>query len=69
MEQEGIHYYFKHAKGSHTLVLADGDSSHPTFPGYADMSFHQAGRGVVNVQGITRVDDGSGSAAGQLRPQ
>jgi type VI secretion system secreted protein VgrG len=53
MEQEGIHYYFKHAQGTHTLVLADGDSTHPTFPGYADMSFHQAGRGVVNRQGIT----------------
>jgi type VI secretion system secreted protein VgrG len=52
MEQEGIHYYFKHAQGTHTLVLADGDSSHPTFPGYADMSFHQEGLGVVNLQGI-----------------
>lgn len=52
MEQEGIHYYFKHAQGTHTLVLADGDSSHPTFPGYADMSFHQEGVGVVNLQGI-----------------
>jgi type VI secretion system secreted protein VgrG len=52
MEQEGIYYYFKHAQGTHTLVLADGDSSHPTFPGYADMSFHQEGVGVVNLQGI-----------------
>ena len=52
MEQEGIHYYFKHAQGTHTLVLADGDSSHPTFPGYADMSFHQEGVGVVNLQGV-----------------
>src|SRR6266513_2944919 len=52
MEQEGIHYYFKHAQGKHTLVLADGDSSHPTFPGYADMSFHQEGPGIVNLQGI-----------------
>ena len=54
LEQEGIHYYFKHAQGKHTLVLADGDSSHPTFPGYADMSFHQEGLGVVNVQGIKK---------------
>src|SRR6266567_889241 len=52
MEQEGIHYYFKHAQGTHTLVLADGNSSHPTFPGYADVSFHQEGVGVVNLQGI-----------------
>jgi type VI secretion system secreted protein VgrG len=52
MEQEGIHYYFKHAQGSHTLVLADGDSSHPAFPGYTNLSFHQANRGVVNLQSI-----------------
>ena len=52
MEQEGIHYYFKHAQGQHTLVLADGNSSHPTFPGYADVSFHQEGVGVVHIQGI-----------------
>jgi Rhs element Vgr protein len=52
MEQEGIYYYFKHAQGKHTLVLADGESSHPTFPGYADMSFLQAGTEIVDIQGF-----------------
>jgi type VI secretion system secreted protein VgrG len=52
MEQEGIYYYFKHAQGTHTLVLADGESSHPTFPGYADMSFLQAGIEIVDIQGF-----------------
>jgi type VI secretion system secreted protein VgrG len=52
MEQEGIYYYFKHAQGSHKLVLADADSGHPTFPGYADMSFLQAGREIVDIQGF-----------------
>src|SRR2546423_594138 len=52
MEQEGIYYYFKHAQGTHILVLADGNSSHPTFPGYAEVSFHQEGVGVVNLQGM-----------------
>jgi type VI secretion system secreted protein VgrG len=28
MEQEGIYYYFKHENAKHTLVLADGQSSH-----------------------------------------
>ena len=28
MEQEGIYYYFKHADGKHTLVLADSYSAH-----------------------------------------
>lgn len=32
MEQEGIHFYFKHAKGSHTLVLTDEASTHPAIP-------------------------------------
>jgi type VI secretion system secreted protein VgrG len=52
MEQEGISYYFKHAHGKHTLVLADADSGRPTFPGYADMSFLQAGTEIVNIQGF-----------------
>jgi type VI secretion system secreted protein VgrG len=52
MEQEGIYYYFKHAQGNHKLVLADADSGHPTFPGYADMSFLQAGTEIVNIQGF-----------------
>ncbi len=34
MEQEGIYYYFIHENGKHTLVLADGYSSHGKFKGY-----------------------------------
>ena len=33
MEQEGIYYYFKHADGKHTLVLADSYSAHETSTG------------------------------------
>jgi type VI secretion system secreted protein VgrG len=32
MEKEGIYYYFKHEDGKHTLVLADGYSSHEPQP-------------------------------------
>jgi len=33
MEEEGIHFYFTHEKGSHTLVLTDQASTHPTITG------------------------------------
>ncbi len=39
LEQEGIHYFFKHADGKHTLVLADSNSAHTTSPGYAEVPF------------------------------
>ena len=32
MESEGIYYYFEHAMGSHTLVLADDIGSHSPLP-------------------------------------
>lgn len=34
MEQEGIYYFFTHAEGRHTLVLADGLSAHTATKGY-----------------------------------
>jgi type VI secretion system secreted protein VgrG len=39
MEREGIYYYFTHEDGKHTLVLADGHSSHETVPGYETIPF------------------------------
>ena len=33
MEDEGIHYYFKHEDGKHTLVLSDDSASAPVCPG------------------------------------
>jgi type VI secretion system secreted protein VgrG len=32
MEEEGIYYYFEHASGKHTLVLADSLSAHESLP-------------------------------------
>jgi len=40
MEQEGIYYFFKHAEGKHTLVLADGYSSHEKIPGYEKIPYY-----------------------------
>jgi len=39
MEQEGIYYFFEHADGVHTLVLADGSSAHSVFAGYESMIY------------------------------
>jgi type VI secretion system secreted protein VgrG len=33
MEEEGIYFYFKHADGSHTMVVADTPQSHADVPG------------------------------------
>lgn len=33
LEEEGLYYYFKHAKGQHTLVLCDNPSAHAPIEG------------------------------------
>jgi type VI secretion system secreted protein VgrG len=53
MEQEGIYYYFEHADGKHTLVLADSISAHNPFPGYAEIIFHELESGAVGREVIT----------------
>jgi len=44
MEQEGIYYYFKHAEGRATMVLADSYSAHEALKGYAQIPFITADR-------------------------
>jgi type VI secretion system secreted protein VgrG len=39
MEQEGIYYFFNHAEGRHTLVLADGYGAHEPTAGYETLPF------------------------------
>lgn len=39
MEHEGIYFYFEHAEGSHTLVLADDMSCHAALPGKSSIKF------------------------------
>jgi type VI secretion system secreted protein VgrG len=41
LEQEGIYYYFKHADGKHTLVLADSPQAHEANPNYSTVEYHQ----------------------------
>jgi type VI secretion system secreted protein VgrG len=47
MEEEGIYYFFTHAKDNHTLVLADSYSCHEVFPGYETIQFFPPGYDVV----------------------
>jgi type VI secretion system secreted protein VgrG len=39
MEEEGIYYYFQHARDKHTLVLADSVSAHSLAAGYETVPF------------------------------
>ena len=39
LEHEGIHYFFKHEKQRHVLVLADSNSTHQFIPGYEEVEY------------------------------
>ena len=39
MEEEGIFYFFRHAKDKHELVLADRSSAHKSAPGFATIRY------------------------------
>ncbi len=40
MEAYGIYYFFEHADGKHTLVLADAKSSHQQVPGLSSLPYN-----------------------------
>uniref|UniRef100_UPI000A74ECDB type VI secretion system Vgr family protein n=1 Tax=Candidatus Thiosymbion oneisti TaxID=589554 RepID=UPI000A74ECDB len=40
LEQEGIHYFFRHADGKHTLVLADDNGAHHPVAGYEEIPYY-----------------------------
>ena len=40
MEQYGVYYFFEHADGKHTIVLADAKSSHAPAPGLATVTYN-----------------------------
>ena len=39
LEQEGMHFFFRHADGRHTLVVSDGTHSHRAESGYESVDF------------------------------
>jgi type VI secretion system secreted protein VgrG len=41
MEDEGIYYFFKHADGSHQMIVTDVPSKHPTVPGQSDVIYEE----------------------------
>ncbi|WP_133512513.1 type VI secretion system Vgr family protein [Candidatus Thiosymbion oneisti] len=40
LEQEGIHYFFRHEEGKHTLVLADDNGAHHPVAGYEEIPYY-----------------------------
>jgi type VI secretion system secreted protein VgrG len=40
MEEYGVYYFFEHSNGKHTLVLADGKSSHQPSPDLASVPYN-----------------------------
>ncbi len=53
MEEEGIFYFFRHAEGSHTMVVADSPSSHFAVPGRVRLAYDELGGGVRDDERIT----------------
>ncbi|HYN78856.1 MAG TPA: type VI secretion system tip protein TssI/VgrG, partial [Lamprocystis sp. (in: g-proteobacteria)] len=52
---EGIYYFFEHADGKHTLVLADSSSAHSPAPGYEQVPFFPPGQKAP--ADFERIDD------------
>jgi type VI secretion system secreted protein VgrG len=46
MEEEGIYYYFKHADGSHQMVVSDTPQSHEAVPGPTEISYQPGDGGL-----------------------
>lgn len=53
MEQEGIYYYFKHKKGVHTLILANGYASHDSLPDAAKIPYYPANETAIREEHIS----------------
>src|SRR5690606_4552809 len=39
LEEEGIYYFFEHAQGKHTLILADSAVAHKAVPSYESIPY------------------------------
>jgi type VI secretion system secreted protein VgrG len=46
MEEEGVYYYFKHADGSHKMVVANTPQSHVAVPGPVNVSYQTTEGGL-----------------------
>jgi type VI secretion system secreted protein VgrG len=52
MEEEGIYYFFKHADGAHTMVVADSPVAHPPLP-EETLIFKPATGGLTEYDRVT----------------
>lgn len=48
MEDEGIHFYFRHSLDRHELVISDSDLVHPNVPGANDLTYDR-GKGGIRI--------------------
>lgn len=54
LEQEGIYYWFKHADGKSTMMLADGPGCHETAPGCDEIFYYPPSENVVREKETIR---------------
>jgi len=52
MEQHGIHYYFEHANGKHTLVMADSNAPHQPVAFQPQVKYQRSSDAVVLDQDV-----------------
>ncbi len=53
LEEEGIYYFFKFSRGTHTLVLANTPPAHPDIPGDSKVIFEITAGGLRDEERIT----------------
>jgi type VI secretion system secreted protein VgrG len=64
LEEEGIYFYFRHADGEHTMVLADGYGAHETVGGYDTIPFRDEDKARDALEeAVTRLIPG-----GEIQP-
>lgn len=56
LEEEGIYYFFEHAKKAHTLVIADASGEHPPCPKQEEASCQVAAGGWLEEDVITSIE-------------
>jgi type VI secretion system secreted protein VgrG len=53
LENAGIYFFFTHAAGKHTMVLADSYGAHEPVPGYASVEFSgEEGRRILDQEAV-----------------
>ena len=64
LEEEGIHYFFEHEDGKHTLVLADAPQENKPCPGQRSARYQISGDGWLEEDVITGLE-----MTQEIRPQ